>query len=162
MKESDLNRIIVKNINSDSWAHKIADPAGIAAKMASKNPFDGFGFSKNFSICFESKLIKNEFRAFQFNAIKPHQIANLLKIRELTINYSPTMLCCIVLGVWFPRRYIELFVFDIMLINKLITNGEKSLLKKDLINLSNSHSSLKIIHGEFNIRLLKEKILYEY
>jgi hypothetical protein len=41
LKESDLNNIIRRNIcEQNGWAHKIADPAGIAAKMASQNPFD--------------------------------------------------------------------------------------------------------------------------
>lgn len=161
MKEKELNRVITKNLADSGWGYKIADPAGVAAKMSTQNPFDGVGFTEKFGICFESKLIKNAFRAFSFNAIRPHQITHLLKIREVTYNYETPIICCITLGVWFPRKYIELFVFDIVLINDLIKKGEKSILGKELENRSNLGESIKIKGGIFDANLIREKVIYE-
>lgn len=161
MKESDLNRIIKLNINEqDGWCEKISDSAGIAAKMASKNPFDLFGITENYIFYFESKLSK-KWEAFAFSRIEDHQINNLLKIREIVSSTNFPVLTCITFAIWLPRKDIELFVFSIGLIEKLIKEGKKSINKKELEKLSNDKKSIIIKKKYFDIKLLKEKVIYE-
>lgn len=162
MKEKDLNKLIKRNINlQGGWAEKISDPAGVAVKMASPNPFDGFGYTKNFNIVFESKLIKYAYSAFNFNAIQPHQLQNLLKISEITEFNSPPLLSVITLGVWIPRESFEIFVFDIKLINRLMTQGKKSILGKELRCLSGNKQGIPIKKEVFDISYLKERVVYD-
>ena len=160
MKESDLNNIIRRNIcEQNGWAHKIADPAGIAAKMASQNPFDGFGYTDKFNIVWESKLIKQDFKAFNFNDIRDHQISHLSKIREITKNQSMQTICAITLGIWIPRHGITLFVFSIDYINNLMKLEKKSILKKELLQLRSEEKCIEIKKESFNINELKIKLI---
>lgn len=161
MKEKDFNRIIVKNLNEKNWGFKISDPAGVAAQMASKNPFDGFGYTSHFNICFESKLIKNNIKAFAFNSIKPHQITHLSKIKEITKHQTFNFLCVILLGIWIPNKNIILLSFDIDFINKTLKENKKSFTKKDILKFVEYGKYISIEHKIFDINLLLEKTIYE-
>jgi hypothetical protein len=159
MDESDLNRIVKDNLISEkSWAFKIADPVGIAATMACKNPFDGFCYNENFGLTWESKLIKGGYEAFNIlNQLKPHQIENLTRIRNITRTWKTKMLCQVILGIWFPRKHVELFIFTIDYINESVKKGKLSFFAKELKELSNNGKSIIVEKKIFDVRLLEEK-----
>ncbi len=160
MKEKDLNLTIKNNIiQQGGFAFKIPDPVGIAAKMAIKNCFDGFGYTKQYAINFESKLLK-KLEAFNFSLIKSHQIQNLKLISKLTEDWKGTKcLNVILLGIWIPRKEILLFVFDISYIVKLISEGNKSILKKELLKLIDENKYISIKKKIFDTSLLEEKMI---
>lgn len=131
--------------------------------MSSKNPFDLFGISENLVFYWESKLIKNDIKSFSFSAIREHQTANLLKIKEIVKNtlLESFVFPCVSLGIWIPRKPIELFLFDIEYITNLQKMSKNSLVKKDLIKLIEQNKSIKIVNQKFDIRTIKEKIIYK-
>ena len=135
MKEKDLNSIINRSFSQYGFSHKIADGIG---GISVQNPFDGFSVMHNLPWYWESKLLKG-YKAFNFKKIEDHQIENLLKIKNGLGNN-----CCslIILGVFEPRQYFDIFFFDISYIVKLM-NKKKSILKKELLELKKSDNYKK-------------------
>ena len=160
MNETVLNRIIKENLNKKNWGHKIADSSN--SIQMTQNPFDGFGYTEQFGINWESKLIKNDYAAFNIlNQLKPHQIMHLSKIREITKNWKTQVLNIVTFGIYFPRKYIEIFSFSIDFINKCIKEERTSILKKELIQMHEKEMGIIVKSHEFAINLLKEKMIEE-
>ncbi len=144
MKENDLNRIVNKGIKRYGFSHKIADPMhGTGAQ----NPFDGFSVFYKKSWYWESKLLKG-YQAFNFKKIEEHQDVNLTYIK----NETPESECLIILGVYEPRKYFDIFLFSIEYINELMKN-KKSILKKELLEMKKN--------GKF-IPLFRDKVINDY
>lgn len=158
MKENILNKIIKDNFNKKNWAHKIADSAN--SIQMSQNPFDGFAYTEEFGVNWESKLIKNDYAAFNIlNQLKPHQIVHLSKIREITKNWKTLIINVVTLGIYFPRQYIEIFPFSIDFINQCIKEGKISIFKKELIEMHNKEMGIIVKSKEFDINLLRDKLI---
>lgn len=135
MDEATLNRWIK---NSFTWAYKIPDPPRMVVQASNQRPFDGFAVDQNQGVIFwEAKLVKGDER-FAFNLIKPHQIDNLLRIKE-AIQKDMLLLskifCIIYVGFYIPRKGVRLFSFDINMIHSLMLEGKKSFLKKEIQTL---------------------------
>ena len=140
MKESDLNTIIVNSFKANNYyAYKIVDPSSADVFTTSKRPFDIFAETKENVYHIETKLIKS-WKAFNFKVIKSHQLENLLFLRKLNQDRKSL----IVLGVWIPYRNFCLFLFDILFITKLIGEGKKSILKKELLDYRKKNMFLNI------------------
>jgi len=143
----------------DSWADKINDPPKMVAMSVGENPFDIFGINTSFTFYIESKLQKR-YEAFNFNAIRPHQRANLTTISDIAKrgkynNVYPL----IVLGIWLPRKPIELYIFHIDFINKKIEEGKKSILKKEIEEIKKEKKVLIMNKKEFSIEDFQSKII---
>jgi hypothetical protein len=159
--EKDLNRLIVKNINEQNeWCYKIPDPGKSEVFKTTERPFDGFAYTKDFGIVFENKFQKNEIKSFNLkNQIKSHQIENLSKIREITKNWQTKILCIVILGIYFPRKYTELFIFSIDYINNCLKNDKYSILKKELEKMHNENKTIIMKSGIFDINELIKKVI---
>lgn len=124
MDESSLNKIITDSaiVNSGHY-HKISDDS------RTQKPYDGYGIINRKPAYIESKFIKNEIKSFNFNKIEPHQLKNLTIISEQLEckHYS-----LIALGLWKSREYFYVLFFEVKFINKLISLGKNSILKKEL------------------------------
>jgi hypothetical protein len=129
--------------------------------MASQNPFDLFFYSKNFNGCIESKLIKNEYQAFSFSLIKPHQITNLDLISQICKIQSFPVYTLICLGIWIPRKEIDLFFFDISFILDCINTGKKSVLKKELLDLKSKGKFISMKKQIFDVNEIPKKVIYK-
>jgi hypothetical protein len=159
MKESDLNRIINKTFLRECFSHKISDPLGGSGV---KNPFDGFSVFKKMPWYWESKLIK-EYQALNFRKIEDHQFDSLWKI------YSEIMAYCLILvGVYKPRKYFDLFLFDIDTINLAKSVDKKSFLKKELLLLKEKEMYIPMYKDKelkdytFDCSNIQEKIIMQY
>jgi penicillin-binding protein-related factor A (putative recombinase) len=162
MKESDLNTIIRNSfLKKGNWCFKIPDPQGMAAMSSSKSPFDLFGLTTEYVFYWESKLIKHEYSAFSFSSIEPHQLENLKKIKDLVKGtpLEPFVLTVVVLGVWIPRKSWELFIFDIDFILKEIESGNKSVKKKQLLDIREKKSILISKDLTFDYREVPLKLI---
>lgn len=155
MLEKDLNSIINRSLSEYGFSHKIADPMH---GTGTQKPFDGFSVFLNSSWYWESKFLKG-YQAFNFKRIESHQMDSLLYIKkELDKVYS-----LIILGVYYPRKYFDLYFFDIDYIYNLI-DSKKSILKKELLDLKNNHS-IKIIRKDDkywieDVLSIPSKVLY--
>jgi penicillin-binding protein-related factor A (putative recombinase) len=159
--ESDLNTFIKNSfLQDEQFAHKIADPHKSVATQASQNPFDGFAVSMNGIYFWESKLIKNEYKAFSFKLIQPHQISNLLKINRIAKEKNwDHVKCLIMLGIWKAHKYCHLYAFDIEYINNLVLSGKKSITKKELLELQ--ATNLVVIKNKmFDYNIINGSIIY--
>lgn len=156
MKENDFNGLVTKtfNNNENAWAYKIPDPQGMAALSSIKRPCDIIAVYNNESYYIESKLLKNEFLAFNFSRIEEHQIYHLTRIKKS----NPNTLCLIFVAYWVSRKIYEFFVFDIdFILEQMKTN--KSILKKKILEMRNKNMSIKISKGKFNIDEMRSKII---
>ena len=160
MDEGVFNRIIKDNINDqNNWAFKISDSS--SPLQMSPNCFDGFGYTKNFGINWESKLIKNDFAAFNFSKIRNHQLTNLFKIKDITKNWEVKILCLILVGVWIPYKGIYLFLFDVNYISNLIKKCKKSILKREFLYFIEKEKFIFISKGIFDVSSIVSKIIYD-
>lgn len=109
-----------------------------------QNPFDGFSVMHNLPWYWESKLLKG-YKAFNFKKIEDHQIENLLKIKD---GLGDNCYSLIILGVFEPRQYFDIFFFDTGYIMDRIVEGKKSILKKELLEIKENEKYKKIIRIE--------------
>ena len=107
---------------------------------------------------FESKL-NNGYSAFAFSHIRPHQVENLLRIKEVTKNYKTKCLNIIILGVYLYRKGFDLFFFDIDYIVDLMKD-KKSILKKELENMRDEGKFLRLEKQKFDVNKVPEKVIY--
>lgn len=124
MKETEINKIINRELRSQGFSHKISDYGG---QFHGESPFDGFAVTKEGFIYWEAKYM-NKLQAFNFGKIENHQLDNMNVIRSLqskAITIYPV-------GVFQPRKYFYLFLFDSKLIQYLKKSEKKSILKKEL------------------------------
>lgn len=157
MKETDLNRIIVKSIKqNDGWAHKISDDAQNFIGT-SKKPFDYFGVLNNKPIYGESKLIKNGIYAFNFKRIEDHQLTSLMNIRK---RLESTCYTVFSIGFWKSRKFFYVVFFDLDLICWLMDNGIVSIKQKDIQRLIDEDKYCTIKSGEIiDLNDIENKII---
>lgn len=124
--------------------------------QAAKRPFEGFYIAPDFVMALEVKLLK-DYAAFNFNKIRPHQIENLTRIHAV----NPDVLTLIILGIWIPRKVIELFFFHIDFINRLRATGKNSLHKRELIDLIDEGRTLQIIKQSLPVDKIREKVIWQ-
>ena len=159
MQESDLNRIVNKKFSSLGFSHKISDGVG---GVSVQNPFDGFSVFQKMPWYFESKLLKS-YQAFNFKKIEDHQFNSLWKIYQEIMAY-----CLILVGVYEPRKYFDLFLFDIDIIPLAKSIGKKSILKKELLLLKEKEMYIPLYRDKelkdytFDCNNIQEKIITEY
>ncbi len=151
MNEKKLNTIINNNFKHIGFSYKIPDPM---QGVGGQRPFDGFSVFNNKSFYWETKLLKG-YQAFSFKKIEEHQLLNLLIIKQK--NQSAISL--ILLGVFMPYKYFDLFFFDKDFIHKLILEGKKSFLKKELLSFKERNTHLSIKKERFNTAMIMEKII---
>ena len=148
MKESELNTIITRSIKINSnFGHKLSD------QSYDQKPFDGFGIINNKPAYFESKLIKNDFKSFNFNIIEDHQYVNLTNIDSQLKDLPHYSL--ITLGIWIPRKLFYTFFFDINFIKLTKENGKNSFLKKELLEWVEKEKYLPVVNTEINNKKYK-------
>ena len=152
MQEKDLNTIINNNFKRFGFSHKISDPVG---GVGSQNPFDGFSVMQGTVYFWETKLLK-EFKALNFKRIEEHQYESLTTIRD----QCPECLCFVIAGIWIPRQCLELYLFDIDLLNWLRV-AKKSILQKELLRLREAKMMLPVIKKEFDVLHTREAIIDE-
>lgn len=154
MKESDINTIIVNSFgeNDKYFSYKIPDPPKSVARIATERPFDGFTVRSK-PIYFETKLLKG-YQAFSFSLIKDHQLRNLDIIKR-TNNEVESI---IILAVWESRKYLDIYMFDILFILNRIRLGDKSVLKKELLSLEDKYS-IKVKNKLFDAEEALSKII---
>ena len=136
----------------------IPDPQASEALSSAKRPFDGFSYMPEYIVNFESKL-NNGYSAFAFSHIRPHQVENLLRIKEVTKNYKTKCLNIIILGVYLYRKGFDLFFFDIDYIVDLMKD-KKSILKKELENMRDEGKFLRLEKQKFDVNKVPEKVIY--
>ena len=112
MQEKEFNRIVRSTIiKENGWAFKIPDPPKammLSNKLPEQNPFDGFGILTNGKpVYWESKYMKG-FHSFNLDAIRDHQVDNLLKIKTL----NKDLLCIIILCCNISPRDKRVFLFN--------------------------------------------------
>lgn len=129
MKEQDLNTTIK---NSFLFGVKIPDPSKADVLTTSKRPFDGIGVTPNGVIFYETKLVKG-YKAFPFSSIKDHQLENLTKLEDIRIKNSLKYNCYFLIGVYEPRKSLNLFCFSPAYISWRMKRGDKSISKKELL-----------------------------
>ena len=151
MNEQRLNTIINNNFKSIGFSHKIADPA---QGVGSQRPFDGFSVFNQKNFYWETKLLKG-YQAFSFGKIEEHQLLNLLLIKQK----NQLAISLIILGVFIPYKFFDLFFFDINFIHKHILKGKKSFLKKELLFFKERNLFLSIKKEIFDIAIIMEKII---
>lgn len=155
MKETDLNRIIARNLNERYWGYKIPDPQQASATSSSERPFDGVGLLHDRPIYFESKFQKG-YKAFNFSHIREHQLRNLLAIKNSSSDWQTHPATVLVVGAWEARKYFHLFWFEIGFINYLIQNGKKSILKREFELLMEAGLYLEIKKQQFDVDRIGE------
>jgi hypothetical protein len=148
MKESDLNTILTRSIKLNSnFGHKLSD------QSYDQKPFDGFGIINKKPAYFESKLLKNDIKAFNFNLIEDHQFANLNVISE-HLNELPHY-TFISLGIWIPRKIFYVFFFDINFFKEVKESGKNSFLKKELLDWIEEKKFIPVSNTEINNKKYK-------
>jgi len=153
MKESNLNTIIQKTLNRKNWGFKIPDPmhgTGI------QNPFDLVGAYHGKPLYIESKLIKTEHLAFNFNKIEDHQIRNLRYLAE-SLKES---ICLVAVGYYVPRKLFNVFFFDIKTILNLKSQGVNSLKKKSITQLYQDGLYLPIEYEKIEVGGSVKRVQY--
>jgi len=154
MDEKELNRDIGKRFRlREYFVHKLSDDAG-SFVSTSKKPFDLFAVTKDIIFYGEGKLIKGGYSSFNFNRIEDHQIKNLTDIS--TFKHS-NIISCVYVGFWESRKIYNVLFIDIDLINYLIKNNKKSILKKELLILDESGYLNKI--KKFDIDNIRSRLL---
>lgn len=166
MRENELNTIIKNNFN---WAWKFPDPSksnimgvdkqGKTIFSMRPNPFDGVGLTENFVVFFETKLLK-DYRAFSFSKIADHQLHNLKMIHSATDKHLGTVVYpLIICGVYIPYKGIDLFFFHYLEIFNRIKAGDKSVKKKELLELKDKGSYLPVKKKTFQVNKIPEVII---
>ncbi len=165
MDEKDFNRVIISNFNRKveemrvRWGHKIADPGKFDATTTSKRPFDGFTVGE-YIIYFESKLVKNGYKAWAFDSMREHQIDNLSTIKRVAEHYGhEKVLPLVFVAFWESRKIYEFFVFDIDFIIKTMTTGKKSFNKKELLAWKEKGLAIPIKKETYCIPDIHNKII---
>lgn len=159
MTEQDVNRIINKTFKGLGFSSKISD--GKEGQF-SQNPFDGFSVFKKMPWYWESKLLKG-YQALNFKRIEEHQFDSLWKIYNEIMAY-----CLILIGVYEPRKYFDLFLFDIDTINLAKSVDKKSFLKKELLFLKEKEMYIPMYRDKelkdytFDCSNIQEKIIMQY
>ncbi len=151
MNEQRLNTIINNNFKSIGFSYKIPDPM---QGLGVRRPFDGFSVLNSASFYWETKLLKG-FQAFSFRKIEEHQLLNLLLIKQKKLS----TICLIILGVFIPYKFFDLFFFDINFIHKHILKGKKSFHKKELLFFKERNLFLSIKKEIFDVAIIMEKII---
>jgi len=167
MNEKDLNRILVSSAATlGGWAYKIVDPSTAAIRIgAGYRPFDIFGYMQKYDLIFESKFLRG-YSSFNFRMIKPHQLENLKKIKEIkksrrhqSKNVERSSIEAIVLGIYYPRKFFDVFFFDVDFILGLIENGKNSILKKELEKYRDSGLLLKVNQNFIDLNKIGEVLI---
>lgn len=100
MTEQQLNSVISRSLR---WSFKIPDARGTTGIL----PFDGFGVTgEGQPVYWEAKNL-NKLQAFSFEKVRPHQIENMLQIKQLSLP----ALTLLLIGVSFSSRDRRLYVF---------------------------------------------------
>jgi len=128
MHENDLNAVISKSL---SWSFKIPDD-GTSLAIGVKRPFDGFGAHHGFPVYWEAKYL-NSVRAFNFSALKEHQIENLIALKQ-EIPYAK---CLFIVGVQWSARELRAYIFEDLGYIKIRKQAKKSILAEEFKTLTN-------------------------
>jgi len=129
MEESDLNRRIKDSIN-DAGGHgeKLPDPPQSSATSAAKRPYDGYGILNGFFLTWESKFDHDKYCSFNYaNRLEPHQWEHLL------LDAKNGAHAWVFYGVWVPRKFLDVFTFDVTLLDRLRQEGKPSFWAKELL-----------------------------
>jgi hypothetical protein len=159
MQEAVLNHDLISLFKSTGhFAYKIGDPPKSNVLAASKRPFDGFArFSEPVNdFYFESKLIKNNLKAFSLDRVEAHQLSNLLQIKR------SGGLTAVILGVWLPRRDYWFMCFDPEFLLDLMKRGKKSINKKWLIFYCEKEYNISLRNKDlikFSPDMLRDRII---
>jgi hypothetical protein len=156
MLEKNLNHDLVslfKDNGAMSW--KIPDPNQAMVLNASKRPFDGFArFPPPVNdFWFESKLIKNQVKAFSPSRVEEHQFEALQHIKRNGGHAA------IILGCWIPRQDYWFMVFDV---DFIIGLEGVSIKKKDLLSLCEKKYNISLRSkdiGSFKPEWLIDKLI---
>lgn len=167
MTEKDLNRILVSSAETlGGWAYKIVDPTKAEVMQGSGyRPFDSFGYLPLFNFVFEAKFLHG-YQAFNFGMIKPHQIENLMKIKSIarasrSRRRKPRtpLITPIVLGIYEPRKFFDVYFFDIDFISRLMAEGKKSLRKTELEEFRSKKQHLAVERGFIDLNRVPEVLI---
>ena len=153
LKEANLNRDLVSLFKDhNALAYKIPDPEKSNVLNASKRPFDGFArFPPPVNdFWFESKLIKNQVKAFSISRVEEHQIEALRQIKQ---NGGRAV---VILGCWIPRRDYWFMLFDI---DFIIEFQGTSIKQKELLVLRESNYSISLRSKD--VKLFRPEMLIE-
>jgi hypothetical protein len=162
MTEKDLNRILNKSSKDDSgWGYKIVDATAdeVRSGRAVERPFDDIGFRHDFDYAFEAKFLKG-YQAFSFDMIKEHQIFHLNDIKTRLGKRPFPIYTVFPLGIWESRKFFDVIFFDVSFIQERIARGDKSVKKKELLEIKASGKFLEIKSEYINLSLMPEVILY--
>ena len=169
MKETVLNTIIKNSfINANGWGYKIPDPSqtdiigrktnGISIFKTGIRPFDGVAVLYQKTIFWEAKLLKG-YKSFNFNLIREHQISNLFAISRNKGTRDINIYPLIIVGIWEPHKYFDLYFFHIDYIINLQKRDKNSILKKEFMELKNKQLFLSIRKKLFDCNILTGKII---
>jgi hypothetical protein len=124
--EASLNTIIKMSLD---FGYKIPDPTNKFSATIPR-PFDLFGIINSKPIYIEAKY-SPELKSFDLQRIEDHQIANLIKIK----NLLPNSYCWIVYGVHCDHGDNRIYIFDDILEIERRRLLKLNYLKKELISL---------------------------
>ena len=133
MLEKDITRVI-RDIfqHYGYWFYKIPDPQKSQVYSSSQRPFDAILISDYCVGFLEIKRVKG-FKTFNLSQIRSHQISHLKKIDDL--SFSENIFSHFLIVFWVSRKMLHMYIFDVQVINYLVENGVKSILKKELQKL---------------------------
>jgi len=160
MNEAGFNTIFVKTVNATGKGvgYKIPDPPKAVAMMSSQRPFDIIFAYDGKSYFLESKLEKTNFCSFSLLRLAEHQVDWLTKFN----NYSGLSgRSLVALCYWEPRKTFDMFLFDWSFLERLLKEGKKSILKKEILELRNKEYFTKISQSSFKIDEALTKIIGE-